>query len=100
MYYEYEKYDDMSREEWLEYRREKKQEKREADVEHQKKMIIQRLMGIGMLLLSVVIFIVASHAQVRGGLRWNSSDDYSSYGFGSAVFKRMLHSIGGIYESV
>lgn len=67
MYYEYEKYDDMSREEWLEYRREKKQEKREADVEHQKKMIIQRLMGIGMLLLSVVIFIVASHAQVRGG---------------------------------
>ena len=45
MYYEYEKYDDMSREEWLEYRREKKQEKREADVEHQKKMIIQRLMG-------------------------------------------------------
>ena len=66
MYYEYEKYDDMSREEWLEYRREKKQEKREADVEHQKKMIIQRLMGIGMLLLSVVIFIVASHAQVRG----------------------------------
>ena len=68
MYYKYEKYDDMSREEWLEYRREKKQEKREADVEHQKKMIIQRLMGIGMLLLSVVIFIVASHAQVRGDL--------------------------------
>lgn len=68
MYYEYEKYDDMSREEWLEYRREKKQEKREADVEHQKKMIIQRLIGIGMLLLSVVIFIVASHAQVRGDL--------------------------------
>lgn len=68
MYYEYEKYDDMSREEWLEYRREKKQEKREADVEHQKKMIIQRLRGIGMLLLSVVIFIVASHAQVRGDL--------------------------------
>lgn len=68
MYYEYEKYDDMSREEWLEYRREKKQEKRETDVEHQKKMIIQRLMGIGMLLLSVVIFIVASHAQVRGDL--------------------------------
>lgn len=68
MYYEYEKYDDMSREEWLEYRREKKQEKMEADVEHQKKMIIQRLMGIGMLLLSVVIFIVASHAQVRGDL--------------------------------
>lgn len=68
MYYEYEKYDDMSREEWLEYRRGKKQEKREADVEHQKKMIIQRLMGIGMLLLSVVIFIVASHAQVRGDL--------------------------------
>lgn len=68
MYYEYEKYDDMSREEWLEYRREKKQEKRVADVEHQKKMIIQRLMGIGMLLLSVVIFIVASHAQVRGDL--------------------------------
>lgn len=68
MYYEYEKYDDMSREEWLEYHREKKQEKREADVEHQKKMIIQRLMGIGMLLLSVVIFIVASHAQVRGDL--------------------------------
>lgn len=68
MYYEYEKYDDMSREEWLEYRREKKQEKREADVEHQKKMIIQRLMGIGMLLLSVVIFIVASHAQVREDL--------------------------------
>lgn len=68
MYYEYEEYDDMSREEWLEYRREKKQEKREADVEHQKKMIIQRLMGIGMLLLSVVIFIVASHAQVRGDL--------------------------------
>lgn len=68
MYYEYEKYDDMSREEWLEHRREKKQEKREADVEHQKKMIIQRLMGIGMLLLSVVIFIVASHAQVRGDL--------------------------------
>mgnify|MGYP000557325736 CR=1 FL=1 len=65
---EYEEYDDMSREEWLEYRREKKQEKREADVEHQKKMIIQRLMGIGMLLLSVVIFIVASHAQVRGDL--------------------------------
>lgn len=68
MYYEYEKYDDMSREEWLEYRRGKKQEKREADVEHQKKMIIQRIMGIGMLLLSVVIFIVASHAQVRGDL--------------------------------
>lgn len=68
MYYEYEKYDDMSREEWIEYRREKKQEKGEADVEHQKKMIIQRLMGIGMLLLSVVIFIVASHAQVRGDL--------------------------------
>lgn len=68
MYYEYEEYDDMSREEWLEYRREKKQEKREADVEHQKKMIIQRLMGIVMLLLSVVIFIVASHAQVRGDL--------------------------------
>ena len=68
MYQERYEIDEMSREEWLEYRREKKQEKREAEVEHQKKMIVQRLMGIGMLLLSVVIFIVASHAQVRGDL--------------------------------
>lgn len=68
MYQERYEVDEMSREEWLEYRREKKQEKREAEVEHQKKMITQRLMGIGMLLLSVLIFIVASHAQVRGDL--------------------------------
>lgn len=59
---EYEEYDDMSREEWLEYR----QEKREVEVERQKKMIMQRLLGIGMLLMSVLIFIAASHAQVRG----------------------------------
>lgn len=61
---EYEEYDDMSREEWLEYR----QEKREVEVERQKKMIMQRLLGIGMLLMSVLIFIAASHAQVRGDL--------------------------------
>lgn len=68
MYQEIYEEDEMSREEWLEYRREKKQEKREAEVEHQKKMIQQRLMGIGMLLMSVLIFIMASHAQVRGDL--------------------------------
>lgn len=61
---EYEEYDDMSREEWLEYR----QEKREVEVERQKKMIMQRLLGIGMLLMSILIFIAASHAQVRGDL--------------------------------
>ena len=38
---EYEEYDDMSREEWLEYRQEKKLEKREVEVERQKKMIMQ-----------------------------------------------------------
>jgi hypothetical protein len=65
---EYDEYDDMSREEWLEYRQEKKLEKREVEVERQKKMITQRLLGIGMLLMSVLIFIVASDAQVRGDL--------------------------------
>lgn len=65
---EYEEYDDMSREEWLEYRKEKKLEKREVEVERQKKMIMQRLLGIGMLLMSILIFIAASHAQVRGDL--------------------------------
>lgn len=34
---EYEEYDDMSREEWLEYRQEKKLEKREVEVERKKK---------------------------------------------------------------
>ena len=63
---EYDEYDDMSREEWLEYRQEKKLEKREVEVERQKKMIM--LLGIGMLLMSVLIFIAASHAQVRGDL--------------------------------
>ncbi len=65
---EYDEYEEMTREEWLEYRREMRQEKREAEVERQKKMIIQRLMGVGMLLISVWIAIVASHAQVRGDL--------------------------------
>ena len=65
---EYDEYDDMSREEWLEYRQEKKLEKREVEVERQKKMIMQRLFGIGMLLMRVFNFIVASHAQVRGDL--------------------------------
>ena len=65
---EYDDYDEMSREEWLEYRREISREEREEEVEHQTKMIFQRLLGIGMLLLSVLIFAVASHAQVRGDL--------------------------------
>lgn len=38
---EYDEYDDMSREEWLEYRQEKKLEKREVEVERQKKMIMR-----------------------------------------------------------
>lgn len=59
---------EMSREEWLEYRREMKQEKREAEVKRQKKMILQKLMGIGMLLMSVLVFVMASHAQARGDL--------------------------------
>lgn len=61
---EFDECDGMSREEWLEYRREECEE----EVEHQTKMIFQRLIGIGMLLLSVLIFVVASHAQVRGDL--------------------------------
>ena len=52
---EYEEYDDMSREEWLEYRQEKKLEKREVEVERQKKMIMQRLLGIGMLLMFITV---------------------------------------------
>lgn len=43
---EYDEYEEMTHEEWLEYRREMRQEKREAEVERQKKMIIQRLMGL------------------------------------------------------
>ena len=31
-------------------------------------MIKQRLMGIGMLLISVLIFVMASHAQVQGDI--------------------------------
>lgn len=65
---EYDDHDEMSREEWLEYRREISREEWEEEVEHQTKMIFQRLLGIGMLLLSVLIFVVASHAQVRGDL--------------------------------
>lgn len=61
-------YDEMSREEWLEYRQEIRREEREEEVDRQMKMIFQRLMGIGTLLLSVLIFVVASHAQVRGDL--------------------------------
>lgn len=61
-------YDEMSREEWLEYRQEIRREEREEEVDRQMKMIFQRLMGIGMLLLSVLICVVASHAQVRGDL--------------------------------
>lgn len=67
-YREFDECDGMSREEWLEYRREISREEREEEVEHQTKMIFQRLIGIGMLLLSVLIFVVASHAQVRGDL--------------------------------
>lgn len=67
-YTEFDECDGMSREEWLEYRREISREEREEEVEHQTKMICQRLIGIGMLLLSVLIFVVASHAQVRGDL--------------------------------
>ena len=98
---EYDEYDDMSREEWLEYRQEKKLEKREVEVERQKKMIMQRLLGIGMLLMSVLIFIAASHAQVRGGgLRRDSVVHHGSTRIDSFVLERLLHSIGGIYESV
>ena len=67
-YTEFDECDGMSREEWLEYRREISREEREEEVEYQTKMIFQRLIGIGMLLLSVLIFVVASHAQVRGDL--------------------------------
>lgn len=67
-YTEFDECDGMSREEWLEYRREISIEEREEEVEYQTKMIFQRLIGIGMLLLSVLIFVVASHAQVRGDL--------------------------------
>ena len=59
-YTEFDECDGMSREEWLEYRREISREEREEEVEHQTKMIFQRLIGIGMLLLSVLIFVVAS----------------------------------------
>ena len=97
---EYDEYDDMSREEWLEYRQEKKLEKREVEVERQKKMITQRLLGIGMLLMSVLIFIVASHAQVRGGLRRDSVVHHGSTRIDPFVLERLLHSIGGIYESI
>lgn len=59
----YDECDGMSREEYIEYRREIQREKREAEVERKKKMIKQRLMGIGMLLISVLIFVMASHAR-------------------------------------
>lgn len=70
-------YDEMSREEWLEYRQEIRREEREEEVDRQMKMIFQRLMGIGMLLLSVLIFVVASHAQVRGDFSLQFRWDYT-----------------------
>ena len=42
----YDECDEMSREEYIEYRREIQRERREAEVERKKKMIKQRLMGI------------------------------------------------------
>ena len=62
----YDECDEMSREEYIEYRREIQREKRGGS--RKKKMIKQRLMGIGMLLISVMIFVMASHAQVRGDI--------------------------------
>lgn len=90
---EYEEYDDMSREEWLEYRQEKKLEKREVEVERQKKMIMQRLLGIGMLLSS-------KSCSGSWGLRRDSVVHHGSTRIDSFVLGRLLHSIGGIYESI
>lgn len=57
--------DGISREEWLEYRR---KIKREEEVYLLKKMILQRIMGIVLLLMTVLILVIASHAQVKGDL--------------------------------
>lgn len=42
--------------------------RRQEEPEMIVKMAIQKLIGVGMLLLSVWIFIEASHAQVKGDL--------------------------------
>lgn len=67
-YMQYEESDGISREEWLEYRRKIKREEREEEVYLLKKMILQKIIGIVFLLMTVLILVIASHAQVKGDL--------------------------------